>query len=82
MRPFIVVLLLESLIERRHEVFKGKGSAAFLKEKVRAAVAREYPEKEGHLPIMNPTLRRIQIQIGIPPSPPKQKSHGDGYGYG
>ena len=49
-RPFIVVLLLESPIERGHEVFKGKGTATFLKEKVRAAVAREYPETEGHVP--------------------------------
>ena len=49
-RPFVIILLLDFLIERGHEVFKGKGPEAFLKAQVRAAVAREYPEREDHLP--------------------------------
>ena len=48
-RPFVLLLLLEFLIDRRHEVFKGKGSPEELKRKMREIVAREYPEREGHI---------------------------------
>jgi len=47
-RPFVLVALLDFLIDRNHEVFRGKGSAQQLREKVRATVEREYPETEGH----------------------------------
>ena len=50
-RPFVLLLLLEFLIDRRHVAFKGKGSAAELKVKMRDIVAREYPEREPHVPL-------------------------------
>ena len=49
-RPHVLLLLLHFLIDRNHEVFRGKGSPLELKERMRTAVAREYPETEGHLP--------------------------------
>ena len=49
-RPFVLLLLLDFLIDRNHEVFRGKGSVALLKERMREAVAKHYPEEEGHLP--------------------------------
>lgn len=49
-RPFVLVLLLDYLIEQRHEVFVGKGSAEELRQRMRAAVAREYPEQEADIP--------------------------------
>ena len=42
--------LLFFLIDRGHPVFKGKGAAIELKERMRASVAREYPETEGEKP--------------------------------
>ena len=36
-RPFVPLLLLDFLIDRNHEVFRGKGSSLELKEKMRAA---------------------------------------------
>ena len=44
------MLLLDYLIEQRHEVFVGKGSAEELRQRMRAAVAREYPEQEADIP--------------------------------
>ena len=49
-RPFVVLLLLHWLIERNHPVFKGKGTALELKQRVKLAVEREYPETEATLP--------------------------------
>ena len=49
-RPYVLLLLLDFLIDRNHEVFRGKGSALELKEKMREAVARQYPERESQLP--------------------------------
>ena len=49
-RPFVLLLLLYQLIDQGHEVFLGKVSAAALKEKMRAAVEKEYPETEAHVP--------------------------------
>ena len=49
MRPYVLVHLLDFLIDRNHEVFRGKGSALELKAKMREAVAREYPEQEGEV---------------------------------
>ena len=49
-RPYVLVQLLYVLIDNGHEVFRGKGCAEALKEQMRAAVEREYPETEGHLP--------------------------------
>ena len=49
-RPYVVLLLLHQLIDQGHEVFRNKGSALALKEKMKEAVEREYPEEEGHLP--------------------------------
>ena len=49
-RPFVLLLLLYFLIDRNHEVFRGKGSAVALKQKMQQAVEREYPETESHKP--------------------------------
>ena len=49
-RPFVLVALLDHLIDKNHEVFRGKGSAAELRAKMRAAVEREYPEEEAAVP--------------------------------
>ncbi len=48
-RPFVLIKLLEFLIDSGHEAFAGKGSPLDLKAKMRARVVKEYPEKEGHL---------------------------------
>ena len=45
-RPFVLIHLLDFLIDRNHEVFRGKGSPAELRERMRTAVRREYPEIE------------------------------------
>ena len=50
-RPFVLLLLLDFLIDRQHEVFRGKGSPSELKELMRKVVAAEYPEHESHLPL-------------------------------
>ena len=50
MRPFVVLQLLYFLIERNHEFFRDKGDIQHLRQKMREAVEREYPETEGHLP--------------------------------
>jgi hypothetical protein len=49
-RPHVVLQLLYYLIEQNHEVFRGKGTTIELKARMRAAVEREYPDTEGHLP--------------------------------
>ena len=49
-RPFVLVHLLEYLIDQGHAVFHGKGAPLVLKQKMRAAVQKQYPEREGHLP--------------------------------
>ena len=49
-RPFVLIHLLDFLIDRNHEVFRGKGSAEELRTQMRAAVQREYPEQEGSKP--------------------------------
>ena len=49
-RPYVLLLLLDFLIDRQHEVFHDKGSPAELKQLMRKVVAEEYPETEGHLP--------------------------------
>ena len=50
-QPFVLLLLLEFLIDRRRAAFKGKGSAAELKVNMRDIVARAYPEREPHVPL-------------------------------
>ncbi len=49
-RPFVLIRLLEYLIDQGHAVFRGKGAPHTLKQKMRAAVQKQYPEQEGHLP--------------------------------
>jgi hypothetical protein len=49
-RPWVVLRLIYYLIDQNHAVFRGKGTAIVLKERMRTAVEREYPETEGHLP--------------------------------
>ena len=49
-RPWILLRLLSMLIDSRHEVFDGKGSAAQLKAKMYSRVHKEYPETESHVP--------------------------------
>ena len=48
-RPHIVLRLLPRLIDRNHAVFRDKGSAVRLKQKMDAAVAQEHPETEARL---------------------------------
>ena len=50
-RPFVVLQLLYFLIDRGHPVFKGKGAAIELKERMRVSVTREYPETEDEKPL-------------------------------
>ena len=52
-RPFVVLLLLHYLIDQEHEVFAGKGTVTVLKERMRLAVEREYPETEAETPIQD-----------------------------
>ena len=49
-RPHVVLLLLYFLIDNNHMVFRNKGTAEQLKERMRTAVQREYPETEGDKP--------------------------------
>ena len=58
-RPYVLLLLLDYFIKQNHEVFRGKESPVELKQKLRVAVSREYPEteenvlleeREGHIP--------------------------------
>ena len=44
------LLLLYYLIDNGHEVLQGKGSAEDLRERMRQAAEREYPEQENDLP--------------------------------
>ena len=45
-RPYVLIALLDFLIQMNHESFRGKGSAEALRQKVREDVAREYPEDD------------------------------------
>ena len=45
-RPFVLIALLNFLIEQNHECFRGKGSAEALRANVRRAVASEYPDDD------------------------------------
>ena len=49
-RPFVLLHLLYFLIDRNHEVFRGKGTAQDLKRRMDAAVAEEHMEQEAHMP--------------------------------
>ena len=49
-RPHVVLLLLYFLIDSNHLVFRTKGTTEQLKERMRRAVQREYPETEGDKP--------------------------------
>jgi len=46
-RPFVLLQLLYYLIEQNHEVFRGKGNAKELRDRMHAAVKRYYPVDEG-----------------------------------
>ncbi len=43
-RPFVLIRLLEQLIDQGHAAFRGKGAPHTLKQKMRAAVQTQYPE--------------------------------------
>ena len=49
-RPFVLIALLDYLIGQNHEVFRGKGTAEELRDRMRRAVEREYPETEANKP--------------------------------
>ena len=49
-RPFVLLKLLEHLIDSNHEAFKGKGSPLELKARMQAIVQAEYPETEEGIP--------------------------------
>eukprot|EP00973_Karenia_brevis_P061884 8607411-Karenia_brevis.AAC.1 len=46
-RPFVLLALLNFLIDHNHEVFRGREDAERLRE---IAVEKEYPDEEKHLP--------------------------------
>ncbi len=50
LRPFMLLKLLEYLIDYKREVFRDHLSAQVLKANMAAAVERHYPEREGDLP--------------------------------
>ena len=50
MQPCAVLHLLNYLIDEDHEVFRGKSSVVLLKQRMREAVERQYPETEGNKP--------------------------------
>ena len=64
-RPFVLILLLNHLIDQGHEVFRGKGAPETLKQKMRAAVDKHYPEREAHLPederqgVLPPSIQQV-----------------------
>ena len=45
-RPAVLLHLLHFLIDRNHEVFRGKGSAEELYEQVAKSVEAEYPQED------------------------------------
>eukprot|EP00973_Karenia_brevis_P090835 12404518-Karenia_brevis.AAC.1 len=49
-RPFVLPALVNFLIDHNHEVFRGRGDAQKLRESMRIAVEKEYPDEEKHLP--------------------------------
>ena len=49
-RPFVLIKLLEALIDSNHEVFRGKGSPMDLKAKMKRLVEDEYQETEAAKP--------------------------------
>ena len=48
-RPWVVLRLIYHLIDQSHAVFRGEGTAIVVKERMRTAVEREYPETGGPL---------------------------------
>ena len=49
-RPFVLLLLLDFLIQRQHELFRNKGGPEEPRRKMRRIVQEEYPETEAHVP--------------------------------
>ncbi len=45
-RPFVLIALLDYLIDQNHECFRGKEAPEVLKRQIRLDVAREYPEND------------------------------------
>ena len=50
LRPFVLVLLLRELIERRHGPFADNPRAQKLRERMERQVAERYPEQEPNIP--------------------------------
>ena len=50
LRPHILLLLLKELIDRRHPVFDGCGSAAMLRQRMERLVNERYPDTELDMP--------------------------------
>jgi hypothetical protein len=51
LRPFVLILLLNELIESGHPALSGSLPALVLKERVAKEVEEKYPEQETHLPV-------------------------------
>ena len=49
-RHFVLLKLLDVLLDSNHEAFQGKGSPLDLKARMRTIVQQEYPETEEHVP--------------------------------
>ena len=49
-RPFVLVLLLRELVQRRHGPFADNPNAQKLMERMERAVAKRYPEREPDVP--------------------------------
>ena len=77
----MLIMLMDALIEQEHEVFRGKGTASFLRAKIRRAIEREYPETEadipedqrrGHIPpSIEEELNRAEEDQDISPGAPR-----------
>ena len=61
-RPCVLLALFFFLIDRNHEVFRGKGTAEQLRDKMRQAVEAEYPDNEKHL---SEEQRRVYISESL-----------------
>ena len=79
-RPYVLFALLDFLIDRNHEVFRGKGSAQELRAKVRNAVQREYPETEADVQVWDAKFERhvskyhkieVKVEVKVNRTPKK-----------
>ena len=61
-RPAVLLHLLHFLIDRNHEVFRGKGSAEELYAQVARSVSAEYPEEDSIPEALLEVIKEAQSQ--------------------